>query len=266
MKNEQEILKEHQKMLARLRIQLSRELDKAPRGRLRIATKGKYTEYYMCDEGAGTSGTRGRYLKKKEEKIIKALAQKEYDGRLLKETMSQLDKIENYPYGIGEDGLKSVYEGLSESRKNLVIPRIKPTEDAVSEWLAMPFEPLGFTVDDPEIYTDFHERVRSKSEKFIAEKLRAMGIPYKYECPLNLDGFGTVYPDFTILNKNTMAVSWLEHLGKMDEPDYSMKAVAKVRAYERSGIYVGKNLYLTMETKQTPFDAMSIESIFEDFV
>ena len=266
MNYEQEELNEHRKRLIMLRNQLEREIERAPKGRLRVATKGKYTEYYMCDEGAGTSGMLGKYLKKKDVKIIRALAQKDYDNKLLKEILEQLDKIDMCPLKIGPEELKSVYENLSETRKKHVTPRIKPTAVEVAEWLSISYEPLGFSENDGEIYTDSGKRVRSKSEKFIAEKLESMGIPYKYECPIELEGWGLIYPDFTVLNKNTMEVSWLEHLGMMDDRDYSVKAVAKVRAYEKTGIYVGKNLFLTMETKATPFDARCIEAMFRDFV
>ena len=266
MKREREELKEHQRNLISLMRKLDREMEKAPSGRLRVSEKATHTEYYLCDEGAGTSGIRGKYLGKKDERLIRALAQKDYDNRLRKEVAGQIIKIENYPYGIGKDSLRNVYETMSDARKKLVIPRVKPIEKEVSEWLAVPYEPKGVEDGAPEIYTDAHERVRSKSEKLIAEKLRSMGVPYKYECPLELTGYGMVYPDFTVLNKNTMEVVYLEHLGKMDDPEYAAKAVAKVRNYERTGIYVGRNLFLTMETKATPFDAGCIETMFRDFI
>lgn len=42
--------------------------------------------------------------------------------------------------------------------------------------------------------------MRSKSEVIIADLLNKEGIPYRYEFPLYLKEFNTVYPDFTILN------------------------------------------------------------------
>lgn len=47
------------------------------------------------------------------------------------------------------------------------------------------------------------ERVRSKSEKILADYFYRRKIPYKYECPLTLKGVGTVYPDFTFLSPKT---------------------------------------------------------------
>ena len=259
-----EEISEYRKVLENLKEQLIREIEEAPAGRLRISTKGNHTEYYYCEEGAGTAGINGSYLKKKEE-LIRRLAQKDYDSKLLKEVLAQIRKLDRYPNNIGVTQLEAVFEDLTESRKKLVIPKIKPAILKIAEWESIPFEPLGFGPDDPEYYTEKKERVRSKSEKIIADKLFHMGIPYKYECPINLVGYGTVYPDFTILNKHTMEIVWLEHCGRMGDADYTSKMVAKVRSYEKAGIYVGRNLYLTFETLETPFDARSIETIFEKF-
>lgn len=54
-----------------------------------------------------------------------------------------------------------------------------------------------------EIYTQKGERVRSKSEKTLADYFYYHGIPYKYECPLLLKGFGIIYPDFTFLTRRS---------------------------------------------------------------
>lgn len=47
------------------------------------------------------------------------------------------------------------------------------------------------------ILTDRGERVRSKTEKIMADYFYRKGIEYKYEQPIYLKGLGTVYPDFS---------------------------------------------------------------------
>ena len=49
--------------------------------------------------------------------------------------------------------------------------------------------------EDIEILTEKGESVKSKSEKIIADKLNMMNIPYCYEVPLYLKGYGYVKPD-----------------------------------------------------------------------
>ena len=53
------------------------------------------------------------------------------------------------------------------------------------------------------ILTENGERVRSKSEKILADYFYRQNILYKYEKPLYLKGYGTVYPDFTFLSSKT---------------------------------------------------------------
>ena len=53
------------------------------------------------------------------------------------------------------------------------------------------------------LITEKGEYVRSKSEKIIADTLTKNNINYVYELPLRLKGYGTVKPDFTVLNKRT---------------------------------------------------------------
>jgi len=256
----------YREMLVELKDKLQLSLESAPKGRLRISMKNDRPEFYFCEEGPGTAGKAGRYLRKEFESLIRGLAQKEYDTKLLREVVFQLNKVEKSITGISEEKLLDIYEALSDTRKGLVIPGIKPRAEEIKDWLETPYEPKGFEENAPEIYTEAGERVRSKSEKLIADKLRLMGIPYKYECPMKLAGYGTVYPDFTLLNKNNLKIAMLEHFGMMDDPEYSALAIAKVRSYEKNGFYVGKNLYLTFETTHSPFDARSLEQMLEDFV
>lgn len=114
--------------------------------------------------------------------------------------------------------------------------------------------------------TERGERVRSKSEKILADKLFAMGIPYRYEYPLKMKGYGTIYPDFTILKVSSRTEVYLEHFGMMDDPQYCQKAVLKLQTYARNHIYPGKNLLVTFETLQTPLDMKSVEEMLRQFV
>ncbi|MBO4618424.1 MAG: hypothetical protein J5717_13875 [Lachnospiraceae bacterium] len=228
--------------------------------------KGGHYEYYFCEAGVGSSRVSARYLSKNEDALIKALVQKEYDKKLLREASEQLKKMKRKPENVGAESLEHVYYDLTDARKQLINPRMKLRRETIQEWLDAPYEGKGFRDGDPEIYTEAGERVRSKSEKMIADKLRLLEIPYKYECPMGLKGYGTIYPDFTLLNKHTLQPAILEHFGIMDDPEYSTNAVAKVRMYERNGIFLGHNLFLTFETAQTPFDARSLETILADFI
>lgn len=121
--------------------------------------------------------------------------------------------------------------------------------------------------------------VRSKNEMFIADALTAAGFLFFYEKALvlrvrstdqnGMDYFHrkTFYPDFTILIPNSFTseydyVYW-EHDGMMDIKSYRDYNVNKIGIYADNGIYMPKNLIITMDSDTVPFDSSLIKGIIE---
>ena len=116
------------------------------------------------------------------------------------------------------------------------------------------------------ILSERGERVRSKSEKILADFFYRRNILYKYEKPLNLKGFGTVYPDFTFLSKKTGQEIYWEHEGMMDKPEYARSAVRKIESYQKNEIYTGDRLILTFETEQSVLNTGVIEGLVKRYL
>ena len=91
-----------------------------------------------------------------------------------------------------------------------------------------------------------------------------LGIPYLYESKLVLNDGSVFYPDFTTLHIPTRTTIYHEHMGLLDDPEYRRQAMAKIDAYKRSGIFVGKNLILTVEANGNPFDLELFRSTIRD--
>jgi len=95
-------------------------------------------------------------------------------------------------------------------------------------------------------YTESGLRVRSKSERTIAEALDKNEIPYEYEAALALNGTRK-YPDFSIRQPyNGKLILW-EHFGLMDNNDYRMNSADKIALYVKCGFYPNDNLICTYE-------------------
>lgn len=88
-----------------------------------------------------------------------------------------------------------------------------------------------------------------------------LGIPYRYECPITLEGSIKIYPDFTILKMPEREEVYLEHFGMMDDVNYVNTALYKLNTYERNGIYLGVNLFLTYETSRKPLNARALDEM-----
>ncbi len=137
-------------------------------------------------------------------------------------------------------------------------------ETYIKEWQEVEYTGKGFAEGVPEIYSERGERVRSKSEKIIADKLYKAGIPYRYEYPM-IVGISKFHPDFTILDIKNRKEILLEHLGMMDNAEYVSNALWKIAEYERNGIVLGKDLILTYETSREPFDGRMLERALRNY-
>lgn len=237
---------------------LNEDLTNAPEGHLRITHVKGHPRYYSRKDSEDSAWT---YIRKKDSSLACDLAQKDYLLRLLQAAEKELIRLEAAVNHNQPNALVNAYLSLSPARREIVRPYIQPKEELIRNWLAYRYEPKPFSDTDPEIFTEKGERVRSKSEKMIADKLALMGIPYRYEAPLSLDRYTTIYPDFTLLHADAGREIYLEHNGMMDDSGYSVKAVRRINQYIRNGIYPGDGLLMTFETSNTSLDMRIVEKM-----
>lgn len=246
--------------LIELEAQAKRFVKGAPEGKLRCAiNKGCY-QYYIGKE----------YQGKKKRNLVEKIAQKEYNLQVLGCIKKQINALENLLITLEKYSLDDVYAKLHPARKQLVKPYIKPLENINEEFERLEYKGKGFGEDDTTAYyTEKGERVRSKSEKIIADTLYRRGILYHYELPWELkyrNRTVVAYPDFTVLNKRTGKKYILEHLGMMDKISYSENAMQKIDMYEKNGILLGDGLIITHETSGNPLDINVLGRYIERFL
>lgn len=261
----QEALERKEYELQQLLSKLQQEMSVAPEGTLRITQTSKKKKTYQFYHCAEDTARMGRYIRKSNLTLACQLAQKMYDEVLFGRAQSQLEAVQTLKIGYDSIELQRLYEELSEQKQALIKPWVLNDQQYVEQWLADEYPPMLFEPGTPEFYTGKGERVRSKSEVMIADRLIALGVPYKYEKPLHLDG-GTVRPDFTALNVRTREELYWEHLGKMGDEDYSENAVRKINRYVREGIMPGRNLILTYETKASSLSSPIIERCIKEYL
>ncbi len=236
-----------------------KRLQSAPQGSLRIKGKKGGVEYYYKDESIKDKN--GKYIRKGEELVARAIAQRDYDIKLVKNATERIKMFETFLEKEEKTSLKKLYENTNIYRRKLIDAPVISDEEYVKRWQEIKYKGLGFDEEALEIITDRGERVRSKSEKIIADKLNSLNIPYRYEYPLHLDKDITIHPDFTILKIPERKEIYLEHLGMMDDSNYVEKTIRKVGTYERNGIYLGVNLFFTYETSKKPLNAKALETL-----
>ena len=264
---------------------LEKALLTAPEGSLRVSTDRKRARYYhITDE----SGRTGRYIRRAESKLAERLAQKDYDKRvlsLLKKEEKLLKQLEDHYHAVsgipGSDhknmpvqDKESFFSGPEEliwkhsvkARRSMVMPIVPDTEIFAEEWMSAEYEKKEFRESDVEYFTGSGIRVRSKTELIIAEMLEKRDIPFYYERPLFLTGYGRIYPDFTVLNNKRRKTLYWEHMGMMDDEGYREYALERINHYIMNGYYPGIDLILTHETSARPIRTQVLEKVIEKYL
>ena len=247
-----ETLQQEKGFLEEQIVKLNKLLADQPEGFVRVSASDKRTQFYYY---SGVNDQRnGKYMPKSEEERAKKIIVKEYHQKCKEVCVNRLKGVERMLKCAHSNDLNDVYTKMAEGKKPFITQIILDDEKYIEAWQAVEYEGKDFFDDIPEIRTDRGERVRSKSEKIIADKLYKYGIPYRYEYPIRIKGLGKFYPDFTILDVKNRKEILLEHLGMMDNEEYLAKALNKISTYEKNGIVLGRDLILTYETSREPFD------------
>ncbi len=261
MKTMEFILKEEMKQLKIIAEGAEKRLKTAPKGRLRIRQRQGAVEYYYKNAEYGQGN--GRYMKKHEKNLAIGIAQRDYDADIVKNAEERVRAIDRFLGKYEKTSLERMYQNMNPYRKELISAPVISGEEYVKRWQAVNYEGKPFADDTQEIITERGERVRSKSEKIIADKLFALRIPYRYEYPLVLEENIKVYPDFTILRMPQREEVYLEHFGLLDNSDYMDNVIYKLNTYERNGIYLGVNLFITHETGKMPLNTRALDGMLK---
>ena len=246
--------------LASLQKDINSKLRKLPEGTLCACNSRGRTQYYYRK---GPSDRKGTYLPKKNMDLAAKLAQKGYYQKISKAVAEELAAIRLWKQAYPSVPAEGVIDTLPQSRQSLIVPIKETDEQYVKKWAQVSYVGKSFAEDMTELITDRGERVRSKSELILSNLINGYSIPYKYECPLRLEGLGTVYPDFTVLNVRLRKEIIWEHFGMMDDPEYAEKAISKLMYYNLNGYYQGDRLIITAETKTCPINLRQVKEMIE---
>ncbi len=258
MKNYKECLEQQQKELMKLEKIAAENLKGykgLEKGNIRVSQCNGTPQYRFRKEGT----EKEVYLPAYEKEKIKLLVQRDYDEKIYKELKNMRKRLEKFNSNYDVGRIDEMYEKLRDGRKMLINP-IKPTEDMlINNWYASIHSDTNSYEKKYEFLTMRGELVRSKSEKIIADFFHSNGIPYVYEPEFILKSGKAKYPDFATLNvKNNKTIYW-EHLGKADDEVYAVRNLLKLMDYEESGLIIGENLIITIETRERPLDVRTVK-------
>ena len=261
MQGLKQMLLQEQKYLENIVNKAKEGLSTAPDGHLRISKDKNKIRYYHC-----TEDNSGIYIPKSVKSLPQKLAQKTYNLSVIKKAESRLKQIKKITRDYSDDEIEELFTSLHADRQALVTPVEATWKQLLNEWYTEEYQGKGFQEGTVVILSEKGERVRSKSEKILADYFYRRNILYKYEKPLYLKGYGTVYPDFTFLSKKIGKEIYWEHEGMVDKQEYARSAVRKIESYQKNDIYPGDRLILTFETEQSILNSKTIEGLVNRYL
>ena len=239
-----------------------------PIGRVKaVLVHNKENDVYRYYARDNSSDPTGRYLKKDELDLARRLAQKEYSERVFKAAETEKVLIESF-LKKHDDLILKAYTGMTAGKRILVEPYVLTDEEFARRWQEKKYTGGKFEEDDPAYYTKRGDRVRSKSEQIIADRLFDAGVPYRYEYPFvyeSFEGKKQVFTDFTALNKRTRTVYRWEHFGRMDDPKYRKTFFWKQFIYSQNNCIPGVGIIFTFEDNENPLDTRYVDRIIETY-
>ncbi|MDO4182298.1 MAG: hypothetical protein Q4E12_01640 [Coriobacteriia bacterium] len=268
--------------------QTKKRLANAPAGSLHVAFSHGYPQYRLR-LGSGQGEVR---LEDHQERLKRQLAQKAYDRKILKAAEKEL-RLVNAALDNGAiaasavgapcsetsehpalqtnplpraESLEQVYQNTLDCVKHLITPCVLPDKEFIEAWEAARPEGPALSTEGCVFQTEKGNRVRSKSECIIADKLFRAGVPYRYEQPLVLQGAGTVHPDFVVLNPRTRQEFAWEHFGMMEDSEYANRALRKLGSYAGCGLFPGHGMIATFESVAMPLDVSIVEQNIQEFL
>ncbi|MDC7278767.1 hypothetical protein NXH64_04535 [Butyrivibrio fibrisolvens] len=255
--NTKEMLNSRMSYLDAIVSEKSRDIKIAPKGKIKIVKHNSTYQYYIREN---INDSQGKYIKKENIALAKALAQKDYDQKvhdLATKELKLLAKLKDL-YKNGD--CDAYIESMRPYKAELVSPIKEPDEQYIKNWVEQNTKLEETFMSEGLIYDNGKGvMMRSKSEVIISKILDEKGIPYIYEKSVALSKFKTVRPDFTILDVKNRREIYLEHLGLMDDGEYFAKNVKKIADYEKAGIYLGDRLLITYETRKAPLNTHLLE-------
>ncbi len=238
--------------------------DRSLRGKhLQVHCRNGTMSYYARMDGERC----GKYLSKKVSmSLIQKLAQKDYDQKVVKAAMKELEILDACLSGYPEEVAEEVHVNYPKELQELITPLAISDEQYAKEWQNAFFDRNERYQENCIYATKRGEMVRSKSEVLIADALYYEKIPYYYERSLYVENLGTCYPDFTVLNTRTRQEYIWEHFGMMSDPEYAQGAVRKIQQYQGTGYMLGKSFISTFEDAIHPLTPDMIKEILEGYL
>lgn len=193
-----------------------------------------------------------------------------FNGEMLKRLVKDRKLLEKMKDKFQDYKPCTIVKALPQAYRDL--PDQCFTDERLEElksWAAERYRANGHDFPKVANITVTGEKVRSKGEVIIYNMLVYYGIPFRYECRLDLvneDGTKeTRYPDFVIELADGSLLIW-EHAGGLGDAGYFDIFCNKLKLYYNNGITLGDNLIVTADKKGSTMNAEVADAIIKEYI
>jgi len=238
---------------------VNKRLEKAPQGTIIFHGKGKHLWFSVSSGSRKDGNKQDQYISVKDKKTLKRYLNKKYCVAMKKLIETELKVLESFLEAYKPEQKYTLINQFPERVRSEIDVVVKTYKELGREWESMPYKKKPEEIPEHlQFVTKKGERVRSKTELIIANLLYDLGIPYRYECALIING-KIFYPDFTIFNPLTGEIFYWEHFGMMDEKNYCDNAISKMNLFGKTDLY--PNFIFSFESKDRPVNAEVLRNI-----
>lgn len=223
------------------RLRCQEALNKLPRGTLSIYRKHNTIYYlYYCD------GVR-KYLHRDD-----PLIQKLIDRHMLEEEVKHLDTnialLSPLVEGYQVIDPNVLLQGFSPAYAN-PSPVVFQTIGAIDsrDWETSSYRRSQRHPENLTITTKKGDRVRSRIESWFMDLYEELGVQVHYEEEFRTPSGLIINTDMTLLIPFAIDLKYHEHLGRMDDPNYTRKFLWKHEQYLRAGLIPFRDILYTFE-------------------
>lgn len=243
--------------------ELERRLQHYPEGRLLVYKIQGHRRCYQVYQDLKTHRRIRKYISSSEKAKLERMANKMLSLEDLSAKRKEYKCIQRYLEGHEE-------ELPGKEKRVSIVPEIRTMSNYMSplaaeykEWENANFEKNSYP-KTAGVKSVLGVEVRSKSEAYIAARLKARGLAVRYECALALN-HSTIYPDFTIRDPRTDRLYYWEHMGLLEDEGYAESASQRLAEYAAAGYFPMMNLIITSETKERPLDLALVDYLIDYF-
>lgn len=241
------------------------------KGSIKAIKRGNKYYYYFQHFDSEKDKYVSTYLKKDNLDIAKLIVQRDYYKSLRNVLNDELYHLKTVHEISFDELTDNCYYMMDDGKKCLIKPIKDTIQYKLNEWNNEKYEKNEKYPESLIFETDRGEIVRSKSEELIANFLYSIRdkVDYKYERPMAVIVNGkevVIHPDFTIINIKTGEIFILEHVSRIDLPEYHDSFVWKHRIYTETGLYQNGKIIYSFESEGVPLNMKYIKKLIFDIV